>query len=106
MTTDFDIVYGNTSTKGTLTWYKRSVALSGQGRSEDSAGCRDTTATSYSAAGTELGSVHTGAVCGASKNYNVVIPANVVGGAFTVRICLDDGATPPATLKCQDSRRP
>ncbi|MFE7588822.1 helix-turn-helix domain-containing protein [Kitasatospora sp. NPDC057512] len=105
-TTDFDIIYGNTSTKGTLTWYNRSVGLSGQGKSEDSAGCRGTTATSYSASGSELGSIHTGIVCGASENYNVAIPADVAGGASTVRICLDDGATPPAMLKCQDSRRP
>ncbi|WP_416875133.1 helix-turn-helix domain-containing protein [Kitasatospora sp. SC0581] len=105
-TTDFDIIYGNTSTKGTLTWYNRSVGLSGQGKSEDSADCRDTTATSYSASGSELGSIHTGVVCGASENYNAAIPADVAGGASTVRICLDDGATPPAVLKCQDSRRP
>ncbi|MEU1283354.1 helix-turn-helix transcriptional regulator [Kitasatospora sp. NPDC005856] len=105
-TTDFDIIYGTTSTKGTLTWYNRSVGLSGQGKSEDSASCRGTTATSYSGSGSELGSMHTGVICGASKNYNVTVPADVVGGAFTVRICLDDGATPPAMLKCQDFRRP
>ncbi|MDT7843312.1 hypothetical protein [Streptomyces justiciae] len=92
------VTVGNTWTKGTITWYNRSVAVVGTHKSVSAAGpayCRRTWAYTYDANGARLGSagsVAADTACGTTKNFSsFVVPADVVGGAAFVRVCLDDG---------------
>ncbi|NEA54773.1 hypothetical protein G3I60_11610 [Streptomyces sp. SID13666] len=109
--TDFEVTVGNTWTKGTVTWLNRSVVVTGTHKSVSSAGlayCRLTWAYTYNAADTvQLGSNDSKPVdtaCGTSKNFTFTVPANVVGGAGLVRVCLDDGNY--KDLLCHPYRRP
>ncbi|MFF5494217.1 hypothetical protein [Streptomyces aquilus] len=92
------ITVGNTWTQGTITWYNRSVAVVGTHKSVSAAGpayCRRTWAYTYDANGAMLGSAGSYAsdtACGTTKNFSsFVVPADVPGGAASVRVCLDDG---------------
>ncbi|MGR4880499.1 hypothetical protein ACIPUC_13820 [Streptomyces sp. LARHCF249] len=110
-TTDFDVTVGNTWTKGTITWYNRSVVVTGTHKSVSSAGpayCRRTWAYTYNAADTvklgSAGSDSSDTACGTSKNFSFAVPADVPGGAGLVRVCLDDGNL--KDLLCHPYRRP
>ncbi|MFF1381303.1 hypothetical protein [Streptomyces sp. NPDC058308] len=92
---EFTINFGATWTKGTVTWYNRSVRLVGQHRSAvaDSAlTCRTTWA--YTLQG-DRGVIGRGGgfpiACGTIESYDFVVPADQPGGAAYVRVCLDDG---------------
>ncbi|MFJ8085441.1 hypothetical protein ACIQ6Y_33295 [Streptomyces sp. NPDC096205] len=108
--TTFDIPVGNTWTKGTVTWYNRSIEVVGTHKSVSAAGsayCRRTWAYTYDAAGRMLGSAGSApsdTACGNTKDYRFVVPADVVGGAALVRVCLDDGNL--KDLLCDPARRP
>ncbi|MFJ2647586.1 hypothetical protein ACIO1C_12750 [Streptomyces sp. NPDC087420] len=108
---EFDIPLGNTWTKGTLTWYNRSVVVTGTHKSVSSAGpeyCRLTWAYTYNAADTvklgSNGSAASATACNTSKNFSFTVPADVPGGAGLVRVCLDDGNY--KDLLCKPFRRP
>ncbi|MFI9835315.1 hypothetical protein ACIHIX_47535 [Streptomyces sp. NPDC051913] len=105
------IEVGNTWTKGTVTWYNRSVSVTGTHKSVSAAGpayCRRTWVYTYDAAGAQLGSGGSYAAdtaCGTTKNYSsFTVSADVPGGAALVRVCLDDGNL--KDLLCQPFRRP
>ncbi|MGW7312863.1 hypothetical protein [Streptomyces sp. NPDC054865] len=97
----FEVVVGNTYTKGTITWYNRAVRVAGEHKSV--ASCRGTTAYTLDSAGNQLGkNVSETTVCGSdSQKFSFDVPADVVGGAPVVRVCLNDGATSlPTPLEC------
>ncbi|MDR3081112.1 MAG: hypothetical protein LBV60_09325 [Streptomyces sp.] len=106
-TSSYAVPYGQTYTKGKLTWYNRSVVLTGEQKSVSSSSCRLTYIAAYRADGgpnyTRLSERTTKPVCGASRAISVTVPADVVGGADYVYICLD---TPSAHLNCLTFDRP
>ncbi|MFJ8666329.1 hypothetical protein [Streptomyces sp. NPDC093600] len=95
--TPFHVAVGNTWTKGTVTWYNRSIEVTGTHKSVSTAGeayCRRTWAYTYDAHENKIGSagsVLSETACGNTKSYRFSVPADVVGGAAFVRVCLDDG---------------
>ncbi|MFF1691245.1 MULTISPECIES: hypothetical protein [unclassified Streptomyces] len=103
--TKFNITVGNTYTKGTITWYNRSITVTGEHKSVDPASCRGTTAFPLDAAGNELNIAPSpSAACGDSEGFGFTTSVSAPGGAATVRICLDYRATssdfPSQYLKC------
>ncbi|MFI1760843.1 hypothetical protein ACH41H_02025 [Streptomyces sp. NPDC020800] len=93
-TSSYAVPYGQTYTKGTLTWYNRSVQLTGEQKSVSTSSCRLTYIAAYRSDGgphyTRLSERTTKPVCGKSIGISVAVPADVVGGADYVYICLDD----------------
>ncbi|MFJ8593482.1 hypothetical protein [Streptomyces sp. NPDC093598] len=93
-TSDYAVPNGQTYTKGKLTWYNRSVQLTGEQKSVSTSSCRKTYVAAYRSDGgpnyTRLSERTTKPVCGASIGISVNVPADVVGGADFVYICLDD----------------
>ncbi|MBW5425770.1 hypothetical protein GKQ77_30120 [Streptomyces sp. BG9H] len=109
-TNSFRVEVGNTWTDGKLTWYNRSVLVEGTHKSVSSAGkayCRLTWGRTYDASralvGTR-GSDPGDMACGTTRSFSFVVPADIVGGAQLVRICLDDGNY--NDLLCAPYRRP
>jgi hypothetical protein len=91
---NFDVTFGNTYTRGTVTWYNRSVTVAGEHKSVDTASCRGTTAFTLDTNDKQLGvGASPNLVCGASEKFSFTVPADVPGGAAVVRVCLDDGYT-------------
>ncbi|MEW1929318.1 hypothetical protein [Streptomyces sp. NPDC088360] len=86
-TPPFDVAFGASYLRGTLTWYDRSVAADGTLRA---AGCHRARFGVYGASGEELGVWSTGTKCNGTYPFKSQIPANAPGGAAYVRVCLDD----------------
>jgi polyisoprenoid-binding protein YceI len=99
-TTPFDVTVGNTYTRGTITWYGRSVNVSGEIKAADAANCRGTAVFTLTSAKVQLGSGDSATVC-TSAPFSVNVEANVPGGAAIVRVCLDDGEYPPTYYLCK-----
>ncbi|MGW7381115.1 hypothetical protein [Streptomyces sp. NPDC054794] len=93
-TSEYAVPFGQTYTKGTLTWYNRSVQLTEEHKSVSASSCRLTYAVAYRSDGgpntTRLSERTTKPVCGKSIAISVAVPADVVGGADFLYICLDD----------------
>ncbi|MCF3130449.1 hypothetical protein [Streptomyces olivochromogenes] len=93
-TSEYAVPFGQTYTKGTLTWYNRSVQLTGEQKSVSTSSCRLTYVAAYRSDGgpntTRLSERTTKPVCGKSIAISVAVPADVVGGADFLYICLDD----------------
>lgn len=89
-TSTYNITYGNTYTKGTVTWYNRSVSFSGSDKSVSLQACRATWGGTYESNGTQLGgsSGDDGGTCNTSNSYYFTVSANVAGGASYVVIDL------------------
>ncbi|MFI0090727.1 hypothetical protein [Streptomyces bobili] len=93
----FRVEVGNTWTTGKLTWYNRSVLVEGTHKSVSSAGrayCRLTWGRTYDADRALVGSKGSDPsdmACGTTRTFSFVVPADILGGARLVRICLDDG---------------
>ncbi|MGC0334852.1 hypothetical protein RKD23_007842 [Streptomyces sp. SAI-170] len=103
-TSTFDVTYGQTYTRGTITWYNRSVTISGEHKSVSTENCRGTTGFTLNSADHEISHVSSDDVaCGESKTFSFNVPADVEGGAAVVRVCLDDGNIEPYTtyLACK-----
>jgi hypothetical protein len=100
-TTAFDLTVGNTYTRGTITWYNRSVNVSGEDKSVDGSNCRGTSVFTLTNAKSQLGYGQSTGVCGASAAFSVTVKADVPGGAATVRICLDNGEHPATYYLCK-----
>lgn len=100
----FDVTYGATYTRGTLTWKDRAIGVSGTHRAVNSSGCRETHVFTYTAKGALLGSRTSSRVCGRSASFKFTVPADVRGGAARVKVCLVRGDAPQ--LKCKTYRRP
>ncbi|GHI90446.1 hypothetical protein ACWGF3_17710 [Streptomyces xanthophaeus] len=100
-TTPFDVTYGASYARGTLTWYNRSVGVDGTLRA---VGCRRAWFGAYGASGNELGAKSTSTKCDVTYPLQTVIPADVPGGAVYVIVCIDDANANP--LKCVRYNRP
>ncbi|EPH44229.1 hypothetical protein ABT390_09720 [Streptomyces aurantiacus] len=100
-TTPFDVTYGASYVRGTLTWYNRSVGVDATLRA---VGCRRAWFGAYGASGNQLGAVSTSPKCDTTYKFKVPIPADAPGGAAYVIVCLDDGNANP--LKCGRYNRP
>ncbi|MFF0160667.1 hypothetical protein ACFYRY_24505 [Streptomyces sp. NPDC005263] len=98
-TNPFDVTYGATYTRGTLTWTDRAVGVSGNQRAVSTSGCRKTFVYTYDASVRELGVRSSSAVCNGVAPIAFSVPADVAGGAAFVSVCLTDGAGAP--LKCE-----
>ncbi|MET9512009.1 hypothetical protein ABZX62_26755 [Streptomyces flavidovirens] len=94
-TSGFDINFGATWTRGTVTWYNRSVRIVGQHRSavaDSLLTCRTTWAYTLQADRAVIGQGGGYPIaCGNIRSYDFVVPADQPGGAAYVRVCLDDG---------------
>lgn len=94
-TSTFNIEFGATWTKGTVTWYNRSVGVVGKHRSavaDSDLTCRTTYVYTLQAnRGVLSGATADVTACGTIKSYNFTVPADKAGGAAYVRVCLDDG---------------
>jgi hypothetical protein len=91
-TTDFDVTYGQTYTRGVITWYGRSVMVAGEHKSVDVNSCRGTTAFTLDSNNRQMGvGASVGNVCGYSDTFSFTVPADAPGGAAVVRVCLDNG---------------
>ncbi|GAA4630769.1 hypothetical protein GCM10023196_057420 [Actinoallomurus vinaceus] len=103
--TRFDVEVGNTRTEGIITWYGRSVRLSGAQTSvaDRTVGqFRNTGGYTLNSRGRTLSHAVSRAEDEAhadTRLFHFVVPANVKGGAAFVRICLLDGSLNP--LKCK-----
>ncbi|WP_405021285.1 hypothetical protein OHV05_34650 [Kitasatospora sp. NBC_00070] len=107
-TSSFDVTYGNTYTRGTITWYNRQVVVSGEHKSVSATSCRGTTAFGVDSQNHDVAvnfSDH--GVCGASAKFSFPVTF-YQAGVGVVRICLDNGAEHPpvAYLKCARYGRP
>ncbi|MFJ2162833.1 hypothetical protein [Streptomyces sp. NPDC087856] len=107
-TSSFDVTYGNTYTRGTITWYNRQVVVSGEHKSVSATSCRGTTAFGVDSKNHDVAvnfSDH--GVCGASASFSFSVTF-YVAGVGVVRICLDNGAENPPVkyLKCARYGRP
>jgi hypothetical protein len=101
-TSEFDITYGNTYTRGTLYWYNRSVQLVGEHKSVSLGACRLTSADTLTTSG-HLATEWTGTVCNGSADFELTVPAEVIGGAAYVDICLESSTS---RLDCDRIARP
>ncbi|MET9147260.1 MULTISPECIES: hypothetical protein [unclassified Streptomyces] len=92
----FHVPNGNTWTDGTVTFSNRSVLVEGVQKSVASTveGCRNTLGYTLDSHGDLLtmnASHPMDEACSTSKSFDFVVPADVVGGAAFVRVCLADG---------------
>ncbi|WP_371749858.1 hypothetical protein OG302_41125 [Streptomyces sp. NBC_01283] len=97
--TPFDVTLGASYVRGTLTWYDRSVGVSGNLRA---VGCNRVGFSTYGASGNELGSRSSSTQCDVTYQFSTGLPANVTGGAASVKICLSNANA----LKCGWYNRP
>ncbi|MFI6334672.1 hypothetical protein [Streptomyces sp. NPDC050535] len=100
-TTAFDVTYGASYARGTLTWFNRSVGADGTLRA---VGCRRAWFGTYDASGNQLDARSTSTQCDTTYPIVTTIPANVPGGAAYVIVCVDDATASP--LKCERYNRP
>jgi hypothetical protein len=101
-TSPFDVTYGQTYTRGTITWYGRSVVVAGEHKSVDVNSCRGTTAFTLDSSSHQMGVGLSGSSCGSSGTFSFPVPADAPGGAAVVRVCLDNGGNDGGVvyLKC------
>ncbi|WP_406131585.1 hypothetical protein [Streptomyces sp. NBC_00989] len=100
-TTTFDVTYGASYARGTLTWYNRSVGVDGTLRA---VGCRRAWIGTYTASASELDARSTSTQCDATYPIVTTVPADVPGGAGIVVVCVADANANP--LKCMGYSRP
>lgn len=86
-TTEYYVSYGNTYTRGVLTWNNRSVTLDGYQQALSSSGCRTTTLYTLDSHGGELGHATSKVTCNAVEKITFSAPANVRGGAASATVC-------------------
>ncbi|MEU6948142.1 hypothetical protein ABZ957_23375 [Streptomyces sp. NPDC046316] len=84
----FDASFGQTYTRGTVTWYNRSVAIEGEQKSVSPTSCRRTLVDTFTARGAWLSSRSSSPVCGQSATISFSVPADVAGGAGRVTVYL------------------
>ncbi|MEU2236789.1 hypothetical protein ACH4A8_22615 [Streptomyces vietnamensis] len=87
-TSDFNVPYGQTYTKGTITWYNRAVGIEGEQKSVSSTSCRRTLVDTFTANGVYLDTRSSSPVCGQSAKISFSVPADVAGGAGRVNVYL------------------
>ncbi|MEU6986417.1 hypothetical protein ABZ946_23785 [Streptomyces sp. NPDC046324] len=84
----FDASFGQTYTRGKVTWYNRSVAIEGEQKSVSPTSCRRTLVDTFTARGVWLASRSSSPVCGQSAKIAFSVPADVAGGAGRVTVYL------------------
>ncbi|WNV88712.1 hypothetical protein [Umezawaea sp. Da 62-37] len=90
-TNTFRVSYGASYAQGTMTWFNRTVRLTGDLRTLSSSGCRKAYAATFDSAVDLLGERNTSAKCGdAVRSFQLDVPADVVGGAYATSVCLLD----------------
>lgn len=94
LTRPFNAEYGNTYTRGQVTFYNRSVLVAGQHKAVGSSGCRYTLARALTASGVLLGTKRTPSiVCDSFADFSFTMPADVPGGAARVDVSLVHAGT-------------
>lgn len=92
-TAPYEAPYGATYTKGTITFYNRAAMVDGVQRALDTSGCRQTIAKSYSGS-TLLDTTYSQVTCYSKvEEVHLYVNANVVGGATSVRVSLNNIAS-------------
>ena len=90
-TKQFRVEYGNTYSDGYLTFYNRSVGVTGEQKSVSTtpSGCRYTHAEAFNSSGGKIGEGDSQVTCGRSEKFTIKpFPADVAGGAAYVRVWL------------------
>lgn len=107
-TSNFNIDFGATWTRGTVTWYNRSIRVVGQNRSAVATpheACRSTMAYALRADRSVMNlNFEISSACGDIKSYDFVVSADEPGGAAYARVCLADWYMTP--LECVRIPRP
>ncbi|MEV6281927.1 hypothetical protein [Kribbella sp. NPDC051770] len=83
-TKSFDITYGATYARGKVTFYNRSVHVSGVERAVPSSGCRFVEVWTYNASGDLDFQAEVGGTCNGVVDFNVDVAADAPGGASYV----------------------
>ncbi|NGO08745.1 hypothetical protein G5C60_14315 [Streptomyces sp. HC44] len=106
-TSPFDVTYGATYARGTLTWNNRSVTVNGTLRSVSASDCRRVYVSTHDASdeGRNLGLKSSSLACNEVKPISFTVPADVPGGAAYVRVCLADANDTPLG-RCKVYARP
>lgn len=97
----FDVTYGASYARGTLTWSNRWVGVEGTLRA---VGCRRAWFGAYDASDNKLDEASTGTKCNTTYPLKTDLSADKPGGAAYVIVCLDDENAKP--LKCKSYNRP
>ena len=84
----FNAEYGNTYSRGQVTFYNRSVSVDGEHKAVGSSGCRYTQAKTFTASGVLLGTGTSTSVCDSSEDFSFPVTADVPGGASRVDVYL------------------
>ncbi|MEV6415575.1 hypothetical protein [Kribbella sp. NPDC051718] len=90
-TADFEVRYGNTYAVGTVTFFNRGVTAQTSARSVDSNDCRYVRVEALNAQGHQINDAAYGqspTVCEGDVTWAIDVPADVVGGASSVRVSL------------------
>lgn len=90
-TADFEVRYGNTYAVGTVTFFNRGVTAHTSARSVDSNDCRYVRVEALNAQGHQLNDAAYGespTVCKGDVTWDIGVPADVAGGAASVRVNL------------------
>jgi hypothetical protein len=90
-TKHFRVEYGNTYSDGYVTFYNRSVGVTGEQKSVSTtpSGCRYTHAEAFNSSGGKIGEGDSQVTCGRSEKFTIKpFPADVAGGAAYVRVWL------------------
>jgi hypothetical protein len=113
-TSSFSVPYGNAGTSGTLTWYNRSIGISGSVKST-LGNCRQAMVYAYLTDGTFLGQttydhwicVYSGG--SGSVSFSDTINTDVRGAANYVYVCIRGGSTTDdlwSDLSCKKINHP
>ncbi|MEV6283099.1 hypothetical protein [Kribbella sp. NPDC051770] len=96
-TADFDVPYGNTYAKGTVTFFNRGVAATVSFKSVSASDCRWVRVEALNSRGHQIDAGSYGItprVCGDAMTWDVRdVPADVPGGAASVRVVLWSSST-------------
>jgi hypothetical protein len=90
-TKHFRVEYGNTYSDGYVTFYNRSVGVTGEQKSvaSDTVGCRYTHAEAFDSRNVRIGEGDSPPTCGRSEKFTIKpFSADVAGGAAYVRVWL------------------
>jgi hypothetical protein len=90
-TKHFRVEYGNTYSDGYVTFYNRSVGVTGEQKSVSTTttGCRYTHAEAFNSQGGKIGEGDSQVTCGKSEKFTIKpFPADVAGGAAYVEVTL------------------
>lgn len=92
----FDVTYGNTYTRGTVTWYNQSFGVAGEHKSVSATSCRGTTVFALDSAGHEVGTFASEQnVCGRSATFGFTLNVHLPGSPP----CGSASTTAPSSIR-------